>query len=354
MEKYKKVENSKKKAKTEYFLNLYESNKLEFIDKINNGYPMQPLIDHFKLGNFYRLYKFFDYVNDDVLYAKCKSNSNQYVKELGIIKCTAPNAPRLKSSTIPKEIENKYLELRDLGWHKEKIKRYFKETYKETRYYFKRLYAQYPLIKYNYAGKPLKSSKHRRAGGKIGYVIINNRKLLYRSSLELRCFLQLELMGLDFKTPNFKIPYIDEDGISRNYYPDVLIGDNLVEIKPYAYMSTGYNIPKYRAARQYCEENDLYFSVWNELHIRYKPTYEELVKMVKIGKLIPNTPIETYEKLVKNWNSEIRRVNALSDINMAFIWKDQFSPKFGISIPEKYQIIIDKYKGIKNEKRIKQ
>lgn len=106
------------------------------------------------------------------------------------------------------------------------------------------------------------------------YSTKNQKDLYYRSSYELKAYQILESDNsvVLYKSEPFSIPYVDEEGITRRYIPDILITYNnstqrLIEIKPKNLLSIIKNQLKIESGKRYCEENNLFFEVWTELEL---------------------------------------------------------------------------------------
>lgn len=86
----------------------------------------------------------------------------------------------------------------------------------------------------------------------------------FRSILELS-FLKVNLNENLKSAEYIKIPYIDYNGVKRNYLPDFILNDKeLIEIKPLSLINSLENKLKFEAAKKYCEENNLIFKVFTE------------------------------------------------------------------------------------------
>jgi hypothetical protein len=93
--------------------------------------------------------------------------------------------------------------------------------------------------------------------------------VVYRSLWERRFMRYCDLSPniLYWENEPFSIPYQHDK--QRNYYPDFLVtlADNtklLIEIKPEYQTRWKKNKDKWKAAREYCKENDLIFKVLTE------------------------------------------------------------------------------------------
>lgn len=315
-----KLRNPKQKKKKLYqnkeifdkYQSLFAEKQIEFRDLINAGNGMQQIIDALGLVRFYWLYKYFEWINDPDLYKKCKENSIQYVKELGRLKCTAPNAPRTQKKKIPEDIKKEFLELRELGYYREEVIKLFKDKGYPL-VFIKQLHKEYPLTKYRYVGENNPwfgkgpTSPLRNTWGRSGYVYINDIKLYFASSLELRIFLSLERDGISFTRAHDKIPY-EIKGEIRNYFPDIRIANSLIEIKPLAFINA--NERKFKAAQEYCQKYNLKFEIFTENDVTYIPTLEEITYFIESGKIETSLPIDNWKKLIKTWIADKRKASS--------------------------------------------
>jgi len=98
----------------------------------------------------------------------------------------------------------------------------------------------------------------------------NNCEILYESSYELLAFKILEQLSevKKYSRCNFVIPYFSESS-TKKYMPDIIVTymdgkSEVIEVKPQWALGRKDNILKIKAAKKYCAENDLTFSVWTE------------------------------------------------------------------------------------------
>jgi hypothetical protein len=101
------------------------------------------------------------------------------------------------------------------------------------------------------------------------------REVWYRSSWELAFMKYLDskddVVSCDYES--VRIPYYGTDGDKRNYIPDFLIEyrnkKELVEIKPYLRKDSEVNKRKFKAAREYCKDNNIKFKVISERYLKH-------------------------------------------------------------------------------------
>lgn len=86
----------------------------------------------------------------------------------------------------------------------------------------------------------------------------------YESSYELARFMQLDDLGQNYTKKHFiRIQYV-LNGQDRFYYPDILNGSILEEIKPSSQLTREKNKLKFLAAEEYCRTNNLTFKLITE------------------------------------------------------------------------------------------
>lgn len=116
------------------------------------------------------------------------------------------------------------------------------------------------------------SGKHnpKRNYYKQGYIINNSTGEMeyYGSSYEQRRMIELNKLGMKWtKKHKIRIKYIDHQGVTRNYVPDILVENRyLEEIKPYVLVNSGVdnNDMKMIAGNNYCKENGLEYRIITE------------------------------------------------------------------------------------------
>lgn len=106
------------------------------------------------------------------------------------------------------------------------------------------------------------------------YSVKNKKKLWYRSSYELQAYKILEQLAkvVKYETEPFYIPYRFQ-GIEKNYVPDILVTyddgtQELIEVMSTWQLEDVVRQAKFVAARKYCDEQGLKFSVWTEENIK--------------------------------------------------------------------------------------
>lgn len=99
----------------------------------------------------------------------------------------------------------------------------------------------------------------------------NNRIIHFRSSWEYYAFQLLEKMKMvkAYEVEPFSIAYRCGYNNVKSYIPDILIHyqnelSELVEIKPKKFVKNEVVLRKAKAARQFCNLNNMNFSIWTE------------------------------------------------------------------------------------------
>ena len=98
----------------------------------------------------------------------------------------------------------------------------------------------------------------------------NSKDLHYRSSYELKAYEILEKDDevLSYEVESVAIPYIDPEGKSRNYYPDILVNKKssklMIEVKPHYQLDDEWVVCKANSAKEWCKSNGFAFEFWSE------------------------------------------------------------------------------------------
>ena len=99
--------------------------------------------------------------------------------------------------------------------------------------------------------------------GLYGHIIINDIKMIFRSSLELKVYIFLFVSNINFKICDKRIKYV-HNGISKTYLPDIEINDKIYEIKPSGLLQLEKNILKINILKNYCMNNNLEYDIITE------------------------------------------------------------------------------------------
>ncbi len=117
------------------------------------------------------------------------------------------------------------------------------------------------------------------------------REFFFRSLKELSYIVDLDKKRITWTTAeNIRIKYVSWDGVERNYLPDFVVGNLLIEIKPTRLMSSKIVMLKQAAAEHYCAENSMIYSVIDPVVLSH-----EEIKTLRLTKVIRFT--DRYEKL---------------------------------------------------------
>lgn len=90
----------------------------------------------------------------------------------------------------------------------------------------------------------------------------------FRSLLELAYLISKSSLEKIKSAEYIKIPYIDWKGRERNYIPDYIEDNVLIEIKPKKLLGTVDNKAKFEAAKKYCDTHNLNFVILTEDNIQ--------------------------------------------------------------------------------------
>lgn len=107
--------------------------------------------------------------------------------------------------------------------------------------------------------------------GSSGWVIVEDCKIFFRSTLQCQIYCYLLMNNIKFQLSKHKIPYQFE-GKSRNYFPDIDIEKCIFQIKPKKLINSRQNLAKFQAAKDYCKKYHLEFGVLTQ---QTYPIYEK-------------------------------------------------------------------------------
>lgn len=158
--------------------------------------------------------------------------------------------------------------------------------WENSKYYKNPMYGKQPSLK---------------AGiGSSGWIMIENRKIFFRSTLQCQIYCYLLMNDIEFQLSKHKIPYWFE-GKVRNYFPDINIGKTIFQIKPKGLINLKQNLAKFQAARIYCKKHYLEFGVLTQQNY---PIYERNVNEY-ISALVNEKAI-----IFTNERSKLKFINA--------------------------------------------
>lgn len=115
----------------------------------------------------------------------------------------------------------------------------------------------------------------------------NYKKIHFRSLSELLFMINMDNDEIQWKSAEYiVIPYIDENGTSRTYRPDFIIGNELIEIKPKKFQQLPLVKLKAIAGQKYCENNNLTYKFLEvKVDLRRKKDYLKIKKAYDDGDL---------------------------------------------------------------------
>ncbi len=130
--------------------------------------------------------------------------------------------------------------------------------------------------------------------GLQGYLNVFEKRMMFRSSLELKIFLFLLSKNIEFDLCDERIKYITKNGNSKTYLPDIKIGNTIYEIKQSCLVDSETVQEKFEALQRYCLLNNLKCEFITE------KTYEiSFVNKEYVNMMIENGKVELIQN-VKN------------------------------------------------------
>lgn len=270
---------------------------------INDGYHMAPILTKTGIKQTY-FTRYFKWKDDNDLINKLRKNSREIILK-NALKNSIRGANKTKGrelKIITKEVENFYKKLLDEGRHLSYIKKEMKKKgYGSLK--VKQMVERYgkpDVYSFSRKNNPMygKTPDSSAGIGTKGWCLWANKKIFFRSSLEMKIFFYLNDNNIRFELADDRIPY-SMKGENRTYCPDFVIGDTLYEIKPSALLSLKENKIKFEYAREYCREHKKNFVIITENTYpleKYNKKYIDAA--IKEGKLILDE--ENYQKLMRN------------------------------------------------------
>jgi hypothetical protein len=259
---------SAKLTKEEKIINTLNKYSELIIEIINNGFSRQeifkyiPNVTGLHINECLKRLGLYDKWKENVIILRRKQNVINSKKAAKIKSGKAGTGELNKPITEEMIIEfKKYVDL-DL-YHSDAC-RLFHTKFK-TSARFNDLEEQYGKLKRKPAKfqcgdlNPMfsKSPGDNSGSGISGHIILNGKKIIFRSTLELRIYLYLFDNNIEFNLSNHKIKYIDENGRQSNYHPDIVINETIYEIKPKALIKYPRNVLKFAALTEYCLKYNL-------------------------------------------------------------------------------------------------
>lgn len=143
--------------------------------------------------------------------------------------------------------------------------------YHNCDYYRNSMYGRSPSVKSGYGCK--------------GWVLIGNKELFFRSSLELKIFVLLDSKGIPFCISKHRVPYSFK-GRNRTYLPDIQLQGIVYEIKPKNLQKTAINLIKMEAAKQYLKKFNLSYGYLDQSLLQNQNQQSLVKEYYKCGKII--------------------------------------------------------------------
>lgn len=97
---------------------------------------------------------------------------------------------------------------------------------------------------------------------------VSGQRLYYRSSYERRFIEWCFNNQRDVRACLHLVPYVDENGVTRQYVPDFLVGNIMIEVKPEALRTRFRNPLKEAAGTAFCQNLGLVYLVVTERMLR--------------------------------------------------------------------------------------
>lgn len=137
--------------------------------------------------------------------------------------------------------------------------------------------------------------------GISGWILHNNEKYFFRSSLEMRVFLYLIEKNIDFKLSKHRISYVDNN-VNKTYNPDIVIDNIIYEIKPLQRIKLKSVKTKQKAAERYCNKFALKYQFITENTFNLSNiTFDKVDSMIDSGVIIltNNKTKDNYKRLME-------------------------------------------------------
>lgn len=131
-----------------------------------------------------------------------------------------------------------------------------------------------------------KSPSPKSGYGIYGHILIDGKKTLFRSSLELSIYLYFLENRINFLLSKHRIKYKFKNK-DRTYCPDIVINNKIFEIKPKKLISIPINILKFAALKKYCKNFNLQCDYITEETYNIKNMLEKdkILKLIEEEKL---------------------------------------------------------------------
>lgn len=169
------------------------------------------------------------------------------------------NALKIKGKPLKPlsdELISEYIKLKDSGVYPKEIIQIFKDKFNCTQIQYKWCRKLFGAPTHNpQSGKlnPMygKPTPHGSGIGVKGWILYDDIRIFFRSTLELKIYMFLLENNIEFVLSKHRIEYIFND-VARTYNPDICIGNNIFEIKPSALLMSENVKAKMNALQNYC------------------------------------------------------------------------------------------------------
>lgn len=210
------------------------------------------------------------------------------------------------------DIVKYFKKLKDDGVYRNDICKKIKEKYN----YGERKYKQL-CEKYGYPKKNPRTGKNNPMYGKSpsilsgigisGWILNDDDKYFFRSSLELKVFLYLIENNINFKISKHRIRYVDNFSNDKTYNPDIVINNVICEIKPSNMLKIESVKMKQKAAEQYCDKFKLKYEFITENTFDLSGiTFDKIDSMINnnIIMLTDNKVKDNYKRLMEVFDEQ--------------------------------------------------
>lgn len=129
------------------------------------------------------------------------------------------------------------------------------------------------------------SPSYKAGIGCKGWVYIDDKKVFFRSTLELLVFYYLYLNNIQFRLSKHRIPYILKSK-KRTYNPDIVINNTVYQIKPENLLNSQQNLCKFKQAKLYFKKMQLQFGIITQYSYKLYQVLDQVEQGIENGKII--------------------------------------------------------------------
>lgn len=225
-------------------------------EEIKNGKSITDICKITKIGpipitNYLKFYNFFENAKNNGKILNAIKAKNQFKK----------NAQRLHQNALDRKNALPELSNDAKGIYIDGLKN--NDFAKDIKLKLKNInqFHNYIHLKKLY-GKTKRTSMYGRSPsylsgrGIFGHLINNGKKILFRSSLELSIFIYLIENNINFSLSKHRISFKYKN-TKKTYNPDIIIENNIYEIKPKVLINLSLNKLKFYALKEYCNKFNL-------------------------------------------------------------------------------------------------